>query len=221
MKPSDNNYGSLIVKLREKHNITQDTLANILLINTDMLNTVEKGQAQLTDSQLNMCSNIFDVSKFALENGEIRPRIKHAELQFNLDKLMEQYKEAVESQAFMLETIQELIPPQRYKAQYSDMKEYDIYGYFVFDTKEQDFVRDNNNKPIRYDTAKDALEAAKKMDAAYKKEDKDISVRDTAEKNVTESVTLDNDKSAEQEDKLNKENIISMDDNVEETSMKL
>lgn len=30
-----------------------------------------------------------------------------------------------------------------------------------------------------------------------------------------------NDKSAEQEDKLNKENIISMDDNVEETSMKL
>lgn len=182
MKPSDNNYGSLIVKLREKHNITQDTLANILLINTDMLNTVEKGQAQLTDSQLNMCANIFDVSKFALENGEIRPRVKHAELQFNLDKLMEQYKEAVESQAFMLETIQELIPQQRYKAQYSDMKEYDIYGYFVFDTKEQDFVRDNNNTPVRYDTAKDALEAAKKMDAAYKKEDKDISVRDTAEK---------------------------------------
>lgn len=221
MKPSDNNYGSLIVKLREKHNITQDTLANILLINTDMLNIVEKGQAQLTDSQLNMCANIFDVSKFALENGEIRPRVKHAELQFNLDKLMEQYKEAVESQAFMLETIQELIPQQRYKAQYSDMKEYDIYGYFVFDIKEQDFVRDNNNTPVRYDTAKDALEAAKKMDAAYKKEDKDISVRDTAEKNVTESVTPDNDKSAEQEDKLNKENIISMDDNVEETSMKL
>lgn len=221
MKPSDNNYGSLIVKLREKHNITKDTLANILLINTDMLNIVEKGQAQLTDSQLNMCANIFDVSKFALENGEIRPRVKHAELQFNLDKLMEQYKEAVESQAFMLETIQELIPQQRYKAQYSDMKEYDIYGYFVFDTKEQDFVRDNNNTPVRYDTAKDALEAAKKMDAAYKKEDKDISVRDTAEKNVTESVTPDNDKSAEQEDKLNKENIISMDDNVEDTSMKL
>lgn len=109
-----------------------------------------------------MCANIFDVSKFALENGEIRPRVKHAELQFNLDKLMEQYKEAVESQAFMLETIQELIPQQRYKAQYSDMKEYDIYGYFVFDTKEQDFVRDNNNTPVRYDTAKDALEAAKK-----------------------------------------------------------
>ena len=101
------------------------------------------------------------------------------------------------------------------------MKEYDIYGYFVFDTKEQDFVRDNNNTPVRYDTAKDALEAAKKMDAAYKKEDKDISVRDTAEKNVTESVTSDNDKSASQEDMFNKENIISLDDNVEETSMKL
>lgn len=59
------------------------------------------------------------------------------------------------------------------------------------------------------------------MDAAYKKEDKDISVRDTAEKNVTESVTSDNDKSASQEDMFNKENIISLDDNVEETSMKL
>ena len=53
------------------------------------------------------------------------------------------------------------------------------------------------------------------------KEDKDISVRDTAEKNVTESVTSDNDKSASQEDMFNKENIISLDDNVEETSMKL
>ena len=42
-----------------------------------------------------MCANIFDVSKFALENGEIKPRIKRAELQFNLDKLLEQYNEAV------------------------------------------------------------------------------------------------------------------------------
>lgn len=38
---------------------------------------------------------------------------------------------------------------------------------------------------------------------------------------MTESVTSDNDKSASQEDMFNKENIISLDDNVEETSMKL
>lgn len=192
----NNKYGDLIEKLRTTHNISQETLANILLINTDTLSNVERGKIQLTDSQLSICSNIFDVSKFALENGEIRPRIKHAELQFNLDKLMEQYKEAMESQAFMLDIIQELNPYERYKAQYSDIQEHNVYGYFVYDTVKQDFVRDNSNMPAIYDTAKEALEAARKMDELYvtKEFDKNISDKSKAENenkdnDVTESVT--------------------------------
>lgn len=192
----NNKYGDLIEKLRTTHNISQETLANILLINTDTLSNVERGKIQLTDSQLSICSNIFDVSKFALENGEIRPRIKHAELQFNLDKLMKQYKEAMESQAFMLDIIQELNPFERYKAQYSDIQEHDIYGYFVYDTVKQDFVRDNSNMPAIYDTAKEALEAARKMDELYvtKEFEKNISDKSKAENenkdnDVTESVT--------------------------------
>ncbi len=190
----NNKYGGLIEKLRTIHNISQETLANILLITTDTLSNVERGKIQLTDSQLSMCSNIFDVSKFALENGEIRPRIKHAELQFNLDKLMEQYKEAMESQAFMLDIIQELNPYVRYKAQYSDIQEHNVYGYFVYDTVKQDLVRDNSNIPIIYDTAKEALEAARKMDELYltKEVDKNISDKPKAENkdnDVTESVT--------------------------------
>lgn len=97
MTINNNQYGKIIERLRSEHGISQDTLANILLINTDTLQAVEKGTVQLSDSQLSMCANIFDVSKFALENGEIRPRIKRAELQFNLDKLLEQYNEAVKS----------------------------------------------------------------------------------------------------------------------------
>lgn len=122
MTINSNNYGNLIEKLRTIHNISQDTLANILLINTDTLQAVEKGTAQLSDSQLNMCANIFDVSKFALENGEIKPRIKRAELQFNLDKLLEQYNEAVKSQSYMLEAIQQAVPPERYEAKYSELQ---------------------------------------------------------------------------------------------------
>ena len=190
----NNKYGGLIEKLRTTHSISQETLANILLITTDTLSNVERGKIQLTDSQLSMCSNIFDVSKFALENGEIRPRIKHAELQFNLDKLMEQYKEAMESQAFMLDIIQELNPYGRYKAQYSDIQEHNVYGYFVYDTVKQDFVRDNSNMPVIFDTAKDALEAARKMDELYvtKETDKNISDKIKAENkdnDVTEPVT--------------------------------
>lgn len=192
----NNKYGDLIEKLRTTHNISQETLANILLINTDTLSNVERGKIQLTDSQLSICSNIFDVSKFALENGEIRPRIKHAELQFNLDKLMEQYKEAMESQAFMLDIIQKLNPYERYKAQYSDIQEHNVYGYFVYDTVKQDFVRDNSNMPVTYDTAKEALEAARKMNELYvtKEFDKNISDKSKAENenkdnDVTESVT--------------------------------
>lgn len=190
MTINSNNYGNLIEKLRTIHNISQDTLANILLINTDTLQAVEKGTVQLSDSQLNMCANIFDVSKFALENGEIRPRIKRAELQFNLDKLLEQYNEAVKSQSYMLEAIQQAVPPERYEAKYSELQEYYIQGYFVYDTLTDDFVRDKHNFPVKYDTAKEALDAARQMDKSYKNatQNKNVSAENKDE-NVTESVT--------------------------------
>lgn len=139
-----------------------------------------------------MCANIFDVSKFALENGEIRPRIKRAELQFNLDKLLEQYNEAVKSQSYMLEAIQQAAPPERYEAKYSELQEYYIQGYFVYDTLTEDFVRDKDNFPVKYDTAKEALDAARQMDELYKNAtlDKSLSAdNENKDVNVTESVT--------------------------------
>ena len=185
-----NQYGKIIEMLRSEHGISQDTLANILLINTDTLQAVEKGTAQLSDSQLNMCANIFDVSKFALKNGEIRPRVKRAELQFNLDKLLEQYKEAVKSQSYMLEAIQQAAPSERYEARYSELQEYYIQGYFVYDTLTEDFVRDKDNFPVKYDTAKEALDAARQMDELYinTTQDKNMSA-DNKDVNVTDSVT--------------------------------
>ena len=190
MTINNNQYGKIIERLRSEHGISQDTLANILLINTDTLQAVEKGTVQLSDSQLSMCANIFDVSKFALENGEIRPRIKRAELQFNLDKLLEQYKEAVKSQSYMLEAIQQAAPPERYEAKYSELQEYYIQGYFVYDTLTEDFVRDKHNFPVKYDTAKEALDAARQMDELYinTTQDKNMSA-DNKDVNVTESVT--------------------------------
>lgn len=190
MTINNNQYGKIIERLRSEHGISQDTLANILLINTDTLQAVEKGTVQLSDSQLSMCANIFDVSKFALENGEIRPRVKRAELQFNLDKLLEQYKEAVKSQSYMLEAIQQAAPPERYEAKYSELQEYYIQGYFVYDTLTEDFVRDKDNFPVKYDTAKEALDAARQMDELYinTTQDKNMSA-DNKDVNVTESVT--------------------------------
>ena len=224
MTINSNNYGNLIEKLRTIHNISQDTLANILLINTDTLQAVEKGTAQLSDSQLNMCANIFDVSKFALENGEIRPRVKRAELQFNLDKLLEQYKEAVESQSYMLKAIQEAVPPERYTAQYSEMPEYYIQGYFVLDTFTGDFVRDKDNFPVKYDTAKEALDAAKHIDKSYKNatQNKNVSAENKDE-NVTESVTSEKNVLINEESD-NQKMILSDDkayENAEEKPMRL
>lgn len=192
MTINNNQYGKIIERLRSEHGISQDTLANILLINTDTLQAVEKGTVQLSDSQLSMCANIFDVSKFALKNGEIRPRIKRAELQFNLDKLLEQYNEAVKSQSYMLEAIQQAAPPERYEAKYSELQEYYIQGYFVYDTLADDFVRDKDNFPVKYDTAKEALDAARRMDEFYKNAtlDKSLSAdNENKDVNVTESVT--------------------------------
>lgn len=224
MTINSNNYGNLIEKLRTIHNISQDTLANILLINTETLSEVEKGSAKLSDSQLNICANMFDVSKFSLENGEIRPRIKRAELQFNLDKLLEQYNEAVKSQSYMLEAIQQAVPPERYEAKYSELQEYYIQGYFVYDTLTDDFVRDKDNFPVKYDTAKEALDAARQMDKLYKNasQDKNVSAENKDE-NVTESVTSEKNVLINEESD-NQKMILSEDkayENAEEKPMRL
>ena len=47
-----NLYGELIRKLRQDNNITQEELANILLITPEKMAQVEAGQELLTDSDL-------------------------------------------------------------------------------------------------------------------------------------------------------------------------
>jgi hypothetical protein len=54
----------------------------------------------------------------------------------------------------------------------------------------EDFVRDKDNFPVKYDTAKEALDAARQMDELYinTTQDKNMSA-DNKDVNVTESVT--------------------------------
>ena len=75
-----NLYGELIRKLRYDNNITQEELANILLITTEKMAQVEAGQELLTDSELTLCANVLDASSAALKKGEYRPRTVSAEL---------------------------------------------------------------------------------------------------------------------------------------------
>ena len=93
----------------------------------------------------------------------------------------------------MLDAIQEVTPYERYKAQYSDIKDSYINGYFVFDELKNDFVRDKDNFPVKYDTAKEALEAARRMDELYKSRTQDKNILDSdiemKDENVTYSVT--------------------------------
>ena len=65
-----NLYGELIRKLRQDNNITQEELANILLITTEKMAQVEAGQELLTDSELTLCANVLDASSAALKKGE-------------------------------------------------------------------------------------------------------------------------------------------------------
>ena len=67
-----NLYGELIRKLRQDNNITQEELANILLITPEKMTQVEAGQELLTDSELTLCANVLDASSAALKNGVSR-----------------------------------------------------------------------------------------------------------------------------------------------------
>ena len=124
----------------------------------------------------------------------------------------------------MLKAIQEAVPPERYTAQYSEMPEYYIQGYFVLDTFTGDFVKDKDNFPIKYDNAKEALDAARQMDKSYKNatQNKNVSAENKDE-NVTESVTSEKNVLINEESD-NQKMILSDDkayENAEEKPMRL
>lgn len=162
-----NKYGNVITSLRQEKGMSQDVLANILLMLPEQYADVERGAAELSETQMNLCANVFNISADALKNGDIKPRATTAELFDGLSRFAKLYKSAVESEAYILEILQQFQNPSRYTAEYSEDK--NIYGFFVFDTQSDDFVRDEKGNPLYYETAKAALEAAGKFEADYKK----------------------------------------------------
>ena len=180
-----NLYGELIRKLRQDNNITQEELANILLITPEKMTQVEAGQELLTDSELTLCANVLDASSAALKKGEYRPRTVSAELEESLQKFQDFYKAAAKSEAAILDMLQEINQSERYRGRYLDEQTATrTAGFAIYDELMADYVRDEKGEPLMYATAKEAFQAVKELEEKYEQE-KEVS------ENVTESVTPD------------------------------
>ena len=178
-----NLYGELIRKLRQDNNITQEELANILLITTEKMAQVEAGQELLTDSELTLCANVLDASSAALKKGEYRPRTVSAELEESLQKFQDFYKAAAKSEAAILDMLQEINPSERYRGRYLDEQTATrTAGFAIYDELMADYVRDEKGEPLMYATAKEAFQAVKELEEKYEQEK-------TVSENVTDSVT--------------------------------
>lgn len=83
-------YGPVIKEERLRQGMSLDVLANILLLDNTTMEAVESGQAQLSDFRLNICANIFHLSKDALSVGVRQVAISDLELRQSLDDIKEQ-----------------------------------------------------------------------------------------------------------------------------------
>lgn len=63
-------YGTLIREEREKKDLSADVLANILLMDVKTLHQIEEGKEEMSDVRLNICANIFHLSKMAMVDGK-------------------------------------------------------------------------------------------------------------------------------------------------------
>lgn len=86
-------YGPVIKEERLRQGMSLDVLANILLLENTTMEAVESGQAQLSDFRLNICANIFHLSKDALSVGVRQVAISDLELRQSLDDIKEQISE--------------------------------------------------------------------------------------------------------------------------------
>lgn len=62
-------YGIVIAEERIRNGMPRDVLANILLLSDEAMEAVENGQLELNECRLNICANIFNLSKEALVLG--------------------------------------------------------------------------------------------------------------------------------------------------------
>lgn len=80
-------YGSIIRKERERNQMSPEVLANILLITPEELLAVESGEQEISQVRLNICANIFDISKEAMILGIRRNAISDEEIRNQLRSL--------------------------------------------------------------------------------------------------------------------------------------
>ena len=80
-------YGGIIWQERLKNNMPADVLANILLLSEEELDAVETGKAELSDVRLNICANIFRISKEAMIQGVRKDALSDDEIRERLQDL--------------------------------------------------------------------------------------------------------------------------------------
>ena len=116
---------------------------------------MEQGKSWFTDTELNMCANVFGVSPNALKFGDIVPRLMTVDEK--LAEVRNKISDAIKSQNDLLKIIQEFDKPNRYTAEvYGNVPDVSI-GFAIYDSVNDDYVRNEAGAVILYDTARDAL----------------------------------------------------------------
>lgn len=157
----DNQYGKLIETLRIERNLTASDLANIMLVSENKIKAVEQGTSWFTDTELSMCANVFGVSANALKLGEIAPM--RVAVDDKLAEIMEKMADAINSQNKLLELIQSIDEPARYRAQLYH-NDNTVVGFAVYDEIADDYIRNEVGTLMIFDTAKEALEEARRLE---------------------------------------------------------
>lgn len=83
-------YGGIVWQERLKNNMPADVLANILLLSEEELDAVETGRAELSDVRLNICANIFRISKEAMIQGVRKDALSDDEIRERLQDINRQ-----------------------------------------------------------------------------------------------------------------------------------
>lgn len=83
-------YGGIIWQERLKNEMPADVLANILLLSEKELDEVETGKTELSDVRLNICANIFRISKEAMIQGVRKDALSDDEIRDRLQDINRQ-----------------------------------------------------------------------------------------------------------------------------------
>lgn len=150
--------GEALMEVRKEAGMGREMLARRLMADVSFVEDLERGAAELSDAELALAANLYQVRKDALSRGAVEKQTPDIERELErcrmlLSRMKKNLYEQIEKAETFTGNKRFFVKPAA-----------DIDVYLIFDASAMDFVKGPGGKALAFTEAEEALDAARSLE---------------------------------------------------------